>query len=72
MSDVFDEFANDLSERPLFYLAIAGVVLAWMSIVLGSFGLAIWIMKRRKLRKDQILARNYALLAERVGEDFPV
>lgn len=72
MSDAFDELADDLSERPLFYLAIAGGILAWMIIVLGFFGLAIWIMRRRKLRKDQILERNYALLAERVGEHYPV
>jgi uncharacterized membrane protein len=72
MSEAFDDFSTDLSERPMFYLSITGGIVAWMVLILGAFALVLWIMRRKKLRKDQHLATNYAILAKRVGENFTV
>ena len=75
MSDLAREFLADLWEsiqdNPKFYGGIVGGYVLWAVVVLTTFTVIISVKRKQKIKKDQALVGQYAVMAARIHESYP-
>ena len=72
IQDLWDSFLNSFDSHAEVYMYVGIAYACWIILLAIAIGIFVAVRLRRKRKAWKQMANNYAVLAHRVKEEYPV